>query len=153
MLICVPTYSGTFPQIQVQPVYFNDPKVKAAIHAPAHVEWTECGAVQSVFAAPGDTSPSVSYEVLPRVIARGARTVVVSGLADFVLISEGWGPSLLQRLTMTHAICLTLQYAHCDPKVSFLSISFSLSRAGDLTETFGVSMTCAYHRLRLFDSC
>ncbi|KAI9449078.1 alpha/beta-hydrolase [Lactarius psammicola] len=80
---------GTFPQIQVQPVYFNDPKVKEAIHAPAHVEWTECGAVQSVFVAPGDTSPSSSYEVLPRVIAQGARTVVVSGLADFVLISEG----------------------------------------------------------------
>ena len=89
-----PPYSGTFPQIQVQPVYFNDPKVKAAIHAPVDVEWTECGAVQSVFVAPGDTSLPASYDVLPRVIARGTRTVVVSGLADFVLISEGWGTPL-----------------------------------------------------------
>ncbi|KAH9028743.1 Alpha/Beta hydrolase protein [Lactarius pseudohatsudake] len=80
---------GTSPQIQVQPVYFNDPKVKAAIHAPVDVEWTECGAVPSVFAASGDTSQSPLYEVLPRVIAHGARTVVVTGLADFVLISEG----------------------------------------------------------------
>ncbi|KAH8980669.1 Alpha/Beta hydrolase protein [Lactarius akahatsu] len=80
---------GTSPQIQVQPVYFNDPKVKAAIHAPADVEWTECVAVASVFAASGDTSQSPLYEVLPRVIAHGARTVVVTGLADFVLISEG----------------------------------------------------------------
>ncbi|KAH9046623.1 Alpha/Beta hydrolase protein [Lactarius hengduanensis] len=63
-------FPGTSPQIQVQPVYFNDPKVKAAIHAPADVEWTECGAVPSVFAASGDTSQSPLYEVLPRVIAQ-----------------------------------------------------------------------------------
>ncbi|KAH8990934.1 alpha/beta-hydrolase [Lactarius hatsudake] len=107
---------GTSPQIQVQPVYFNDPKVKAAIHAPADVEWTECVAVSSIFPGSGDTSQSPLYEVLPRVIAHGARTVVVTGLADFVLISEGWGHFLLQHFTMTHAICLTLQNAHWDPK-------------------------------------
>ena len=91
-LICVPpTYSGTFPQIQVQPVYFNDPKVKAAIHAPADVEWTECTS-RSVFVAPGDTSQPPTYDVIPRVIAHGVRTVVVTGLADFVLLSEGWVP-------------------------------------------------------------
>ena len=79
--------SGTFPQIQVKPVYFNRPDVKAAIHAPQNVQWTEC--TSSVFVPPGDTSPPSAWEVLPRVIARGARTVIVTGLADFVLISEG----------------------------------------------------------------
>jgi hypothetical protein len=69
------------------------------------VDWTECGVVESVFVAPGDTSLPSSYEVLPRVIAHGARTVVVAGLADFVLISEGWAPFLLRHFPMTHAIC------------------------------------------------
>ncbi|KAI9430047.1 alpha/beta-hydrolase [Russula earlei] len=82
-------FPGTFPQIQVAPVYFNRPDVKAAIHAPANVQWTECNLNESVFVAPGDTSSPSSWEVLPRLIARGARTVLVTGLADFVLISEG----------------------------------------------------------------
>lgn len=121
-------------------MYFNDPKVKAAIHAP-DVEWTEC-ATRPVFVAPGDTSLPSSFEILPRVIAHGARTVVVAGLADFVLISEGWAPFLLQHFPMTHAICLTfLQNAHCDPKVS---ISFLFCAGDSNGGTFGVSMTCAY---------
>lgn len=82
--------SGTFPQIQVSPVYFNRPDVKAAIHAPANVNWTECQPQSSpVFVPPGDTSPPSAWEVLPRVIAHSARTVLVTGLADFALISEG----------------------------------------------------------------
>ena len=80
--------SGTFPQIQVNPVYFNRPDVKAAIHAPANVNWIECQ-TSSPFVPPGDTSPPSAWEVLPRVIAHSARTVIVTGLADFVLISEG----------------------------------------------------------------
>ena len=83
--------SGTFSQIQVNPVYFNRPDVKAAIHAPPNVNWTECqpGSSPGVFVPPGDTSPRSAWEVLPRVIARSARTVIVTGLADFVLLSEG----------------------------------------------------------------
>jgi hypothetical protein len=88
-LICAPIYSGTFPQIQVQPVYFNDPKVKEAIHAPVEVEWSEC-ATQSVFVGSEDTSLPSSFEVLPRVMAHGIPTVVVTGLADFAVLSEGW---------------------------------------------------------------
>ncbi|KAN0139502.1 Alpha/Beta hydrolase fold [Lactarius tabidus] len=75
-------FPGTFPQIQVQPVYFNDPKVKEAIHAPVEVEWSEC-ATQSVFVGSEDTSLPSSFEVLPRVMAHGIPTVVVTGLADF----------------------------------------------------------------------
>jgi carboxypeptidase D len=81
--------SGTFEQTQVSPVYFNRADVKAAIHAPEQVQWTECGEVASVFVAPGDTSQPAPYQVLPRVIARSPRTVIVTGLADFVLLSEG----------------------------------------------------------------
>jgi carboxypeptidase D len=81
--------SGTSAQIQVSPVYFNRPDVKAAIHAPETVQWTECGEVKSVFVAPGDTSQSPSAHVLPRVIERTERTVIASGLANFVLLSEG----------------------------------------------------------------
>ncbi|KAF8257528.1 alpha/beta-hydrolase [Lactarius quietus] len=76
-------FPGSFPQIQVQPVYFNDPKVKEAIHAPMDVQWTECSA-ESVFVGSGDTSLPPSFEVLPRVMEQGIRTVVVTGLADFV---------------------------------------------------------------------
>ncbi|KAI0265296.1 alpha/beta-hydrolase [Gloeopeniophorella convolvens] len=82
-------FPGTFSQIQVNPVYFNRPDVKAAIHAPANVQWAECGEIQSVFVAPGDQSPAPSQSVLPNVIAKSARTVVVTGSADFVLISDG----------------------------------------------------------------
>jgi Serine carboxypeptidase len=82
--------SGSFPQIQVEPVYFNRPDVKSAIHAPQNVQWTECPSSNvSVFVAPGDTSPPSAWEVLPKVMACGARVVMATGLADFVLVSEG----------------------------------------------------------------
>jgi hypothetical protein len=109
-------------------VYFNDPKVKAVIHAPADVEWTECAA-QSVFVAPGDTSLPSSYEVLPRVIAHGARTVVVAGLADFVLISEGWAGSLSTR-TFSLDSCNLCHFA--EPALRSKSEYFSRPpRSGD----------------------
>lgn len=104
-LICVLTYSGTFPQIQVQPVYFNDPAVKKAIHAPVDVQWTECSN-GSVFVGSGDTSLPSSFEVLPRILAHGVPTVVVTGLADFAVLSEGW-VFVIRHLTTTYTICLT----------------------------------------------
>lgn len=97
--------SGTFPQIQVQPVYFNDPAVKKAIHAPVDVQWTECSN-GSVFVGSGDTSLPSSFEVLPRILAHGVPTVVVTGLADFAVLSEGW-VFVIRHLTTTHTICLT----------------------------------------------
>ena len=83
--------SGSFPQVQVEPVYFNRPDVKRAIHAPQNVQWTECASLAnvSVFVTPGDTSPPSTWEVLPRVMARGTRVVMATGLADYVVISEG----------------------------------------------------------------
>jgi carboxypeptidase D len=83
--------SGTFPQIQVNPVYFNRQDVKAAIHAPVNVQWTECNS--SVFVGPGDTSPPSALDVLPRVMKHGVPVVVVTGLADYVILSEGYVPA------------------------------------------------------------
>jgi carboxypeptidase D len=78
--------SGTFPQIQ-SPVYFNRSDVKAAIHAPENVSWDECNF--PVFVNGVDNSPIVSWEVLPRVMNRGVPVVIVTGLADFIIQSEG----------------------------------------------------------------
>jgi carboxypeptidase D len=80
--------SGTFAQIQVNPVYFNRQDVKAAIHAPENVQWTECSN-SSVFVGSGDASPLPAWDVLPRVMKHGVPVVIVTGLADFVIISEG----------------------------------------------------------------
>ncbi|KAI0055876.1 alpha/beta-hydrolase [Artomyces pyxidatus] len=80
-------FPGTFPQTQ-SPIYFNRADVKAAIHAPSSAQWTECNS--DVFAgSAGDTSPLATFDVLPRVIEKSARTVIVAGMADFVLIAEG----------------------------------------------------------------
>jgi carboxypeptidase D len=77
---------GAFPQAQT-PVYFDRADVKAAIHAPVEVEWAECGEA-NVFPN-GDASLPPAYTVLPNVIEKSQRVVIVHGLADFVLIAEG----------------------------------------------------------------
>jgi carboxypeptidase D len=63
--------------------------VKEAIHAPLDTEWTECSDID-VFPN-GDGSLPPAFTVLPNVIEKSQRTVIVHGLADFVLISEGYG--------------------------------------------------------------
>ncbi|KAH9917770.1 Alpha/Beta hydrolase protein [Fomitopsis serialis] len=80
-------FPGSFPQTQLAPLYFDRADVKAAIHAPADVAWAECSDVD-VF-PDGDNSLPPVFSVLPNVIEKSARAVVVHGLADFVLISEG----------------------------------------------------------------
>ncbi|EPS94281.1 hypothetical protein FOMPIDRAFT_1055219 [Fomitopsis schrenkii] len=80
-------FPGSFEQAETQPLYFNRADVKAAIHAPADVDWTECASVD-VF-PDGDNSLPPVFSVLPNVIEKSERAVVVHGLADFVLISEG----------------------------------------------------------------
>jgi len=80
--------SGTFPQTQVSPVYFDRADVKQAIHAPATTQWTMC-ASQSAVLPSGETSDPSSFSVLPQVIAKSARTVIMHGLADFVILADG----------------------------------------------------------------
>ncbi|KAG1861626.1 Alpha/Beta hydrolase protein [Suillus subluteus] len=79
-------YPGSFPQMQ-SPIYFNRMDVKEAIHAPVDTEWSESSNI-NVFPNGDSSLPSV-FTVLPNVIEKNKRTVIVHGLADFVLISEG----------------------------------------------------------------
>lgn len=81
-------YSGSFPQTQLAPLYFDREDVKKAIHAPAGVNWTECSN-DDVFPK-GDASLPPALSVLPSVIEKNNRTVIVHGLADFILIAEGY---------------------------------------------------------------
>ncbi|KAG6811952.1 hypothetical protein H0H92_005116 [Tricholoma furcatifolium] len=61
--------------------------VKKAIHAPLDVDWVECSNI-NVFPN-GDNSLPSALSVLPNVIEKSNRTVIVHGLADFILIAEG----------------------------------------------------------------
>lgn len=83
--------SGSFPQAQT-PLYFNRTDVKKAIHAPLDVNWEECSNVD-VFVHNRDLSLPPALSVLPSVIEKNQRTVIVHGLADFILIAEGYAPS------------------------------------------------------------
>ncbi|KAJ7083109.1 alpha/beta-hydrolase [Mycena belliarum] len=80
-------FPGSFPDVQISPLYFDRADVKQAIHAPANVDWAECADVR-VFPR-GDASLPSSFTVLPNVIEKSARTVIAHGLADFILIAEG----------------------------------------------------------------
>ncbi|KAG6877822.1 hypothetical protein C0993_003606 [Termitomyces sp. T159_Od127] len=80
-------FPGSFEQVQVSPIYFDREDVKKAIHAPVDVSWKECSDI-NVFPN-GDGSTPSALSVLPNVIEKSNRTVIVHGLADFILIAEG----------------------------------------------------------------
>jgi len=80
-------FPGSFEQIQLAPLYFDREDVKKAIHAPLNVSWTECSNI-NVFPN-GDGSLPSALTVLPSVIEKNNRTVIIHGLADFILIAEG----------------------------------------------------------------
>lgn len=79
--------SGSFPETQVSPLYFDRQDVKVAIHAPTDVTWTECSDI-NVFPR-GDASQPSGLTVLPNIIEKSERSVIVHGLADYILIAEG----------------------------------------------------------------
>ncbi|KAI0301888.1 Alpha/Beta hydrolase protein [Multifurca ochricompacta] len=89
-------FPGSFFQAQVSPLYFDRADVKAAIHAPANVDWAECSNI-NVFPH-GDGSLPPAFTVLPNVIEKSNRTVIVHGLGDFILIAEG-ARIVLQNMT------------------------------------------------------
>ncbi|KAI9512753.1 Alpha/Beta hydrolase protein [Russula earlei] len=89
-------FPGSFTQTQVSPLYFDRPDVKAAIHAPPDVNWTLCTDV-NVFPK-GDASLPPALTVLPNVIEKSTRSVIVHGLGDFILIAEG-ARAVLQNMT------------------------------------------------------
>ncbi|KAG6910181.1 hypothetical protein DXG01_012630 [Tephrocybe rancida] len=80
-------FPGSFEQVQIAPLYFDREDVKKAIHAPVNVAWEECSS-DDVFPH-GDASLPSALSVLPNVIENNKRTVIIHGLADFILIAEG----------------------------------------------------------------
>jgi len=52
------------------------------------VDWGECSAIE-VFPN-GDGSPPPAVSVLPNVIEKNKRTVIIHGTVDFILIAEGY---------------------------------------------------------------
>jgi carboxypeptidase D len=70
-------------------LYFDRADVKKTVHVPETVKWEECSSID-VFPK-GDKSTPSALSVLPSVIekAKSTRTVIVHGLADFILIAEG----------------------------------------------------------------
>ncbi|KAI0317692.1 Alpha/Beta hydrolase protein [Amylostereum chailletii] len=89
-------FPGSFDDAQTLPLYFDRTDVKTAIHAPQDVDWAECGDV-NVFPR-GDASLPPAFTVLPNVIEKSNRTVIVHGLGDFILIAEG-ARVVLQNMT------------------------------------------------------
>ncbi|EJD41864.1 alpha/beta-hydrolase [Auricularia subglabra TFB-10046 SS5] len=81
-----------FPRSTQQFVYFNRTDVQDAIHAP-HIAWSTCGGNVYVDPVTGnsgrDQSIASALSILPNVIEKSKRTVIVHGLADFILVAEG----------------------------------------------------------------
>ena len=81
-------YSDEFPQ---PPTYFNRTDVKKAINAPLDVDWIPCSETGVFNTTDGiDESLPPAFTVLPSVIEKNHKTVIVHGQADFRLISEGF---------------------------------------------------------------
>ncbi|KAG1800313.1 Alpha/Beta hydrolase protein [Suillus plorans] len=70
------------------PIYYNLTDVKEAIHAPVDTEWIECTST-NVFPNE-DSSLPPALTVLPSVIKKSQRTVIVHGLADFIIMADGY---------------------------------------------------------------
>ncbi|QRV94665.1 Serine carboxypeptidase [Ceratobasidium sp. AG-Ba] len=79
-------FPGSFTN-QQSALYFNRSEVQDAIHAP-HTEWIECIPIRP-FINQTDRSVPAMLSVMPNVIEKSERTVVMHGGIDFVLIAEG----------------------------------------------------------------
>src|SRR5258708_4189145 len=82
-------HSSTFPQIQVSPVYFDCADVKPAIHAHPTAQWMVCTTSAAAVLPFSDQNAPSLFHVLLSVIVRSVRTVIMHGLADFVLLADG----------------------------------------------------------------
>jgi carboxypeptidase D len=84
-------FPGSFPDVQTSPVYFDRADVKAALHASPDKTWSECTDANVFQAGRNGTDGSLppTFSVLPNVIEKSERSVIVHGLADYVLIAEG----------------------------------------------------------------
>ena len=68
-------------------VYFDRADVKAVLHIPTKIRWELCTS-EDVFPH-GDASLPAALSVLPNVIEKSKRSVIIHGLLDFRLIAEG----------------------------------------------------------------
>ena len=89
-----PMADNIFDSTQGRTNYFNRDDVKAALHAPANVKWSEC-ASNPVFVGrggpegEGDLSLDSIVKVLPQVIEATNRTLVLNGNLDMIIITNG----------------------------------------------------------------
>ncbi|GLB37384.1 putative peptidase S10 family protein [Lyophyllum shimeji] len=82
-----------FPRSTQKFIYFNRTDVQDAIHAP-HIQWSDCANApvyinRTTGRGGRDQSIPSTLSVLPNVIEKSVRTVIVHGLADFILVAEG----------------------------------------------------------------
>jgi len=80
-------FPGTFGQIQTPPVYFDREDVKKVVHVPLNTTWAECTDT-NVFPN-GDASLPPAFTVLPSVIEKSKKSIIIHGLGDYVLIADG----------------------------------------------------------------
>ncbi|KIL59166.1 hypothetical protein M378DRAFT_15030 [Amanita muscaria Koide BX008] len=80
-------FPGSFFALQTTPAYFDRLDVKQAIHAPLNSTWQICTDV-NVFPN-GDASLPPTFTVLPNVIEKSKKAIIMHGLADYVLIADG----------------------------------------------------------------
>ncbi|KAG8736653.1 hypothetical protein FRC10_009061 [Ceratobasidium sp. 414] len=141
---------GSFDN-QQSPLYFNRTDVQDAIHAP-HIDWSECSAIasssptifrvclltsgQDVFVHGRDNSVPVMLSVMPNVIEKSERTVVMHGgieqgggkqgfqtpIQDESFIIEGFGVLGAMHQERSH---MMPQYA---PWAAYKTLSFLLGR-------------------------
>ncbi|KAI9466663.1 alpha/beta-hydrolase [Lactarius psammicola] len=78
-----------FPQVSLHFPSTSQLNVKAAIHAPPTVKWELCPFDGPSIFPDGDASLPPAFTVLPKVIEKSNRSVIVHGLTDFLLIAEG----------------------------------------------------------------
>jgi carboxypeptidase D len=93
-------FPGSFPNVQSSPLYFDRADVKATLHASLNKTWLECSDANVFQAAQDgiDESLPPAFTVLPSVIEKSERNVIIHGLADYILIAEG-ARIVLQNMT------------------------------------------------------
>ncbi|ESK93701.1 carboxypeptidase cpds [Moniliophthora roreri MCA 2997] len=82
-----------FPRSTQKFIYFNRTDVQEILHVPP-TNWQDCSSgsvyINRATGGPGrDQSIASTLSVMPNVIEKSVRTVIVHGLADFILVAEG----------------------------------------------------------------
>ncbi|CAF0882636.1 unnamed protein product [Adineta ricciae] len=104
-------FPGSFGNKQ-SPLYFARSDVQQAIHAPK-INWTEC-AHTPVFVDDIDRSPPPINSVLPNVIEKSQRSIIVNGEHDFIIIAEG------TRIAIQNMTWHGMQGFQMEPKTRFI---------------------------------